>query len=73
MNPIISIAMGLIVPLLSFYKDGFGIKQPMKTDMLLNEQTHIYSFCVVVSYFLYADCISCRGVRPLPPAKKGLS
>ena len=36
---IISPAIGWIVPLLFFYKDGFGIKSPIKVDMPLNKET----------------------------------
>ena len=32
--------MSLIVPLLFFYNDGFGIKYPKKVDMLLNKETN---------------------------------
>ena len=38
MNPFILPAMGLIVRLLFFYKDGFGIKLPTKVDMPLNKE-----------------------------------
>ena len=38
MNPLIPTAMGYILPLLFFYKDGFGIKKPMKADMPLNKE-----------------------------------
>ena len=38
MNPLIPLVMGLVVPLLFFYKDGFGIKS-IKADMLLNKET----------------------------------
>ena len=31
--------MGKKSPLLFFYKDGFGIKQPTKVDMPLNKQS----------------------------------
>ena len=33
MTPLIIPTMGWIVPLLFFYKDGFGIKWPMKVEM----------------------------------------
>ena len=35
----IPLVMGWIVPLLFFYKDGFGIKLPSKVDMPLNKET----------------------------------
>ena len=38
MNPLIPQAMGQIVALLVFYKDGFGIKYPTKADMTLNKK-----------------------------------
>ena len=33
------IAMNLIVPLLFFYKDVFGVKKPTKVDILWNKET----------------------------------
>ena len=39
MNHFILVAMGQIVPLLSFKKDGFGIKSLQKVDMPLKNQT----------------------------------
>ena len=39
MNPLIPPAMGIIVPLLSFNKDEFAIKQPTKVDIPLNKET----------------------------------
>ena len=35
-NSFIPSVMGQIVPLLSFYKDGFNIKEPTKIDVHLN-------------------------------------
>ena len=40
MNPLIISAMGLKVPLLFLWKDGFGIKQPKKVDMSFNNKTN---------------------------------
>ena len=39
MNPLILSVMGLIVSLLSFYKDGFSIKYPTTIDMPLKKET----------------------------------
>ena len=39
MNSLISLVIGLIVPLLSFYKDDFSIKWPTKADIPLNKKT----------------------------------
>ena len=39
MNPLILPEIGLIVPLLFFSENGFGIKQPTKVDMPLNKET----------------------------------
>ena len=41
MNSIIPTAMGWIIPLLSFYKDGFDIKKTIKVNMSLNEQNQM--------------------------------
>ena len=37
-NPLIFLAKGQIVSLLFFYKDGFGIKQPINVDMSLDNK-----------------------------------
>ena len=39
MYPLIPLAMGSIVSLLFFYKDGFEIKYTTKVDMPLNKET----------------------------------
>ena len=39
MNPLIFPTIGSTVPLLFFWKGGFGIKLPMKADMPLNKET----------------------------------
>ena len=39
MNPLILLVMDLILSLLFFCKDGFGIKYPTKFDMPLNKET----------------------------------
>ena len=39
MNPLILPAMGYIVSLLSFLKDGFSLEEPTKVDMPLNKET----------------------------------
>ena len=44
MNPLILPAMALIVPLLFFYKDDFGIKLSKKVDMQLNKETKLNYF-----------------------------
>ena len=41
MNPLIPPAMCYIVPLLFFYKDGFGIKWAITVDMPLNKETNL--------------------------------
>ena len=38
MNSIILPVIGLIVPLVFFYKAGFGIKQPTEDDMPLSQE-----------------------------------
>ena len=38
MHPLSTPSVVLIVPLLSFYKDGFGIKLPGNVDMPLNNK-----------------------------------
>ena len=38
MNLLIPLVMGLIVPLLLFYKDGFEFKQPIKVDIPLKHR-----------------------------------
>ena len=53
MNPLIFPAMGLIVLLLFFKENGFGIKKPTKVDMPLNietkpNQTFLVFWCVVL-------------------------
>ena len=48
MNPLILPAMGSIVSLLFFYKDIFGIKQPIKVDMPLNQN-------LIKSFYLLCD------------------
>ena len=40
MKPFISPAISKIVPLLLFYKDGFGINYSTKVDMPLNKKKH---------------------------------
>ena len=39
---ILTPAMGSIVPLLFFYQDGFGIKEPTKVEMPLNHGDNLY-------------------------------
>ena len=39
MNPYIPSTMVKIVPLLFFYKEGFGVKNSVKVDMPLNKET----------------------------------
>ena len=39
MNPFILTAMGQIVSMLFFEKDGFSMKWPTKVDMLLKQET----------------------------------
>ena len=39
MKPLISLAIGQIVPVLFFYKDGLGIKWPIQVDMPLKKET----------------------------------
>ena len=41
MNPFISSAMSLIVPILSFYKDGFVIELPTNFDKPLKQKEEI--------------------------------
>ena len=37
-NPLLSPVMDYIISLMFFYKDGFGIKLPMKVDMPLKQR-----------------------------------
>ena len=41
MKPIISKAMGWIVPKIIFYEDKYGIKLPTNVDMTLNKETKL--------------------------------
>ena len=41
MNSFIHPAIGEIIPRLSFYKDGFDIKQLIKVDMPLNKESEL--------------------------------
>ena len=58
MNPLIPPATGEISSLLSFYKDGFGIKLPMKFDMPLNQlnQTKPNQIALTAVGLLYEQC-----------------
>ena len=62
MNPLILPAMGLIIPLLFFSKDGFGIKLPQKFDMLLNNVTNqpnpnLVHVCTFLFFLLFVQHI----------------
>ena len=71
-NSLIPPDMDKIVPLLFFYKDGFGIRYPTNVDMPLNEM----DTATRVQILDETDCISHRtntvgkGMNPiiLPPA-----
>ena len=54
MNSLILPAMGPIIPLLSFYKNGFSIKLPVKVDMPLNKEPNpIYRMSITIKFFLF--------------------
>ena len=50
MNHVIPPSIGLIVPLLFFYKDGFGIESPSKIDMALNKRNRNQSEDIAESF-----------------------
>ena len=57
-TPLSLTAMGLIVPILFLYKDGFGIKQPVKEDLLLNKETELnLSKTILTTKYLHYFCI----------------
>ena len=46
---ILSLLCVMVVPLLSFYKDGFSIKLPMKVDIPLNKEAKSNKYSVTYS------------------------
>ena len=42
--------MGQIVSLLSFYKNGYGIKKPMKVDMPFNKEANEHTLLILIKY-----------------------
>ena len=48
--------MGLIVPLLS-YKNGFGIKKPMKVDMPLIKEAQLIQFIWILRNNYHRDFV----------------
>ena len=47
-NPLILTAWDQIKSLLFIYKDGFGIKKPTKVDMLLNTETSVGFYFLLI-------------------------
>ena len=63
-EPRITPAMGYIVSVMFFHKDGFGIKSHTKVDMPLNKEINLLEeICFILSmtakHFFHVGCITC--------------
>ena len=63
MNALIPPALGFIVSVLFFFRDGFDVKQPQKVDILVNKETKQYLKRLQLERHLYSVIWSCNHRR----------